>query len=58
LKTKTIGLTGRDGGKLARLTDISLRAPAKVTARIQEIHILIIHIICELVDEAFSRDQR
>jgi D-sedoheptulose 7-phosphate isomerase len=48
---KTIGLTGRDGGDLAKITDIPLVVPSALTARIQELHILIIHIICALVED-------
>lgn len=49
---KTIGLTGKNGGKLAKLADISLVIPSNNTARIQEAHITIGHIICELVEDA------
>ncbi len=49
---KTIVLTGGDGGILARAANISLIVPSKNTARIQEGHITIGHIICELVEEA------
>lgn len=51
---RTVGLTGADGGELARLADIVLVVPSKVTARIQEAHITIAHIICELTEQAFS----
>ena len=51
---KTLSLTGCDGGKLARLTDISLIVPSSVTARIQESHLCIAHAICELVENQFS----
>jgi D-sedoheptulose 7-phosphate isomerase len=50
---KTVALTGGDGGDLAKLADLSLVVPSLVTARIQEAHITIGHIICELVEEAF-----
>lgn len=50
LKIKTIGLTGKDGGKMADKVDILLNVESKTTARIQETHITICHIICELVD--------
>ena len=50
---KTIALTGADGGELTKLTDISLIVPSSVTARIQEAHITVGHIICELIEEAF-----
>ncbi|HEX2797050.1 MAG TPA: SIS domain-containing protein [Immundisolibacter sp.] len=49
-----VALTGRDGGALAPLlrpADIEIRVPAQVTARIQEVHILILHCLCELIDE-------
>ena len=48
-----IALTGKDGGKMpAQLSnqDIELRVPSDVTARIQEVHLLIIHCICDLID--------
>jgi len=47
---RTIGLTGRDGGTLARVADLPLIMPASSTARIQECHICVIHILCELVE--------
>ncbi|MBM3246694.1 MAG: D-sedoheptulose 7-phosphate isomerase [Candidatus Omnitrophica bacterium] len=49
---KTVALSGGDGGELAKLADVSLLVPSPVTARIQEAHITIGHIICELVEEA------
>ncbi len=49
----TIGLTGHSGSELSKITDISIVVPSNVTARIQEVHILIIHIICELVESSF-----
>lgn len=48
---KTISLTGCGGGKVARLTDISIIVPSMETARIQESHICIAHAICELAEE-------
>ena len=47
----TIGLSGRDGGKLKSAADLSIVVPSNKTARIQESHIMIGHIICERVDE-------
>lgn len=47
----TIGLTGRAGGKLGRMVHHHLNVPHNSTARVQEIHIMIGHILCELVDE-------
>lgn len=45
-----VGMTAAGGGKLAELCDECIAIPAKVTARAQEMHILIGHILCELVD--------
>lgn len=50
----TIGLTGRDGGKLKDFCNKTIVVPSNVTARIQEAHILIGHILCEIVDTAFD----
>jgi D-sedoheptulose 7-phosphate isomerase len=50
-KMKTVGLLGRDGGKLKELSDLSIVVPSKNTPRIQEIHIFICHILCELVEK-------
>ena len=50
MKIKTIGLTGKNGGAMADKVDILLNVDTKTTARIQETHITICHIICELVD--------
>ncbi len=52
MKLKTVALTGKDGGKLSRVADISLIVPSGDTPRIQEAHILIIHILCELIENA------
>lgn len=48
----TMGLLGRDGGQLAREVDHALIIPSQRTARIQEMHILILHIWCEMLDAA------
>ena len=47
----TVGLTGAKGGKLKGLVDICIHVPSEDTARIQEAHITIGHIICQLVEE-------
>ena len=49
----TIAFTGEGGGKLAELCDLTLAIPSTVTARIQEMHILAGHIICELIEEDY-----
>jgi len=51
---RTIGLTGKDGGGLGRTADLGLIMPSSVTARIQECHSVVIHILCEIVERAFS----
>lgn len=51
---RTVALTGRDGGKIALALDdddIEIRVPADSTARIQEVHLLVIHCLCDLVDQ-------
>jgi phosphoheptose isomerase len=54
LGLSTVALTGRDGGRMAGALsgdDIELRVNATVTARVQEVHILLIHCLCDLVDD-------
>ena len=49
-----VALTGRDGGKVAKILnedDIEIRVPSESTARIQEIHLLTIHCLCDQIDE-------
>ena len=48
-----VALTGKDGGSIARLLkeqDIEIRIPANRTARIQEVHLLVIHCLCDFID--------
>lgn len=50
---RVVALTGRQGGGLAGLLsgeDVEIRVPADSTARIQEVHLLVIHCLCDLVD--------
>ena len=49
-----VALTGRDGGQLAKEADISIVARCDNTARIQEIHVTVIHILCKLIEDALS----
>ena len=46
----TIGMTGEGGGKIAALCDLCICIPSKVTARIQEVHLTVGHLLCELVE--------
>ena len=47
----TVGLTGRSGGRMKKLCDICIRIPSDVTARIQEAHLLIEHLVCQRIEE-------
>ena len=49
----TVGFTGESGGQMKALSDYLLNVPSKNTPRIQESHILLGHIICELVEEKY-----
>ena len=50
----TIDLAGRDGGQLATAAELCMTIPVDSTARIQEAHVLIGHILCDWVEEAFA----
>ena len=47
----TIGLLGRDGGEIASISDFNLTVPSTETPRIQEAHLVMIHILCDLVEK-------
>jgi D-sedoheptulose 7-phosphate isomerase len=54
---RIVALTGRDGGAMAlalKPDDVELRVPSERTIRIQETHLLIIHSLCDLIDQRFS----
>lgn len=52
---KTLGLSGRDGGKLADSVDLCLTVPHEATARIQEVHGMLVHLFCQIIeDELFA----
>lgn len=50
MEIKTIGLLGKDGGKMKNTSDIEIIIPSENTPRIQEAHITILHIICEIME--------
>jgi phosphoheptose isomerase len=52
---KTIALTGRDGGAVGAAADIHINVPSESTARAQEVHRTLLHVICDLVEAAFAR---
>ena len=50
---KIVGLSGRDGGVMNEVSDFNLIVPSDDTPRIQEMHILFIHTLCQIVDDNF-----
>ncbi len=57
-KLRVVGFTGEDGGKLASRVQYTFKVPSKVTARVQETHITVGHILCELVDDILFETPR
>lgn len=57
MKINTVGFTGGDGGKLSEIVDVAVVVPSSNTPRIQEAHIVIGHIICELVEAELFHEQ-
>ena len=55
---KTIGLIGNDGGSMKDSVDISIIVPSDDTARIQEVHISIGHIICEIIEQELIHENK
>lgn len=53
---KTIALTGKDGGALGRAADLHVNVPSSSTARVQEVHCTVLHIVCELVESELAGD--
>jgi phosphoheptose isomerase len=52
LRMQTIALTGGDGGAVGRLAAIHLNVPSEVTARVQEVHRTLLHVMCDLVERS------
>ncbi len=55
LELKTIGLIGNDPSKIKNYADCLISIPSDVTARIQELHITVAHIICELIEDSIYK---
>ena len=53
-KIKTFGLLGKGGGELVKHVESSIVVPSNSTARVQETHIFILHLICEMIDEMYA----
>ncbi|WP_457606669.1 D-sedoheptulose 7-phosphate isomerase [Nitratifractor sp.] len=58
LGCRTLGLSGRDGGKMNDHCELNLVVPSEITARIQEMHIMIGHLLCQMVDERLGSVER
>jgi D-sedoheptulose 7-phosphate isomerase len=54
----TVGLAGRDGGKLAQAVEECFVVESPSTARIQETHALLIHLLCEIIDQEITAVER
>ena len=54
LNCTTIGFSGQTGGEMSKICNVNIAAPSKDTPRIQEIHIVIGHTICHLIDQEFK----
>jgi len=55
---KTIGFMGNDGGEMKNFVDVGIIVPSNDTARIQEVHITIGHIICEIVEQELIHENK
>jgi phosphoheptose isomerase len=55
LAMQTIALTGADGGAVGRAAAIHVNVPSTVTARVQEVHRTLLHVVCQIVEDAFDR---
>lgn len=56
---RVVALSGRDGGRMAGILaddDVEIRVPAERTARIQEVHLVVIHCLCDLIDRTILGD--
>jgi phosphoheptose isomerase len=51
---QTVALTGRDGGAVGRAAAIHINVPSSSTARVQEVHRTLLHVICDMVERSFS----
>ena len=52
---RTIALTGHDGGAAGRLAEVHVNVPEAVTARVQEAHMTVLHLLCAFVDREVER---
>ena len=52
----TIGMTGEGGGRMASLCDVLIDVPSRVTPRVQEMHLVIYHFLCEQIELALVKE--
>jgi D-sedoheptulose 7-phosphate isomerase len=57
-KMKIIGMTGENGGELRKYCDVLINVPENNTAMIQELHLPIYHVICEVLEEYFFAEKK
>ena len=50
---KVVALTGKDGGKLAKISDVAMIMPEQETYKIQELHLPVYHVLCLMLEEHF-----
>ena len=58
---QVVALSGHDGGRLSGLledTDVEIRVPVNSTARVQEVHLLVIHCLCDLIDQHIASQEK
>lgn len=55
---RTIALTGADGGKAAPLAELALIVPSPSTPRVQEVHLVIEHLLCELIEDRLAQERQ
>jgi D-sedoheptulose 7-phosphate isomerase len=53
---RTVGLTGRDGGALGAMVEVHINVPHATTCRVQEVHMTLLHAVCEIVERRIARD--
>jgi len=53
---RTVALTGRDGGALGSMVDVHINVPHDTTCRVQEVHMTLLHALCEIVERRIVRD--
>jgi len=56
LGMRTVALTGRDGGALGSMVDVHINVPHAATCRVQEVHMTLLHAVCEIVERGIVRD--